>query len=40
MIGEAIAAGTLAIVGANYKLMEGTVVPDVVVGHVDPPDTP
>jgi carbonic anhydrase len=40
MIGEAIAAGTLAIVGANYKLMEGTVVPDVVVGHVDSPDTP
>lgn len=38
MIAEAIAAGTLAIVGANYRLIEGTVVPDVVVGRVDPPE--
>lgn len=38
MIAEAIAAGTLAIVGANYKLTEGTVLPDVVVGKVDPPE--
>lgn len=40
MIGEAVAAGTLAIVGANYKLMEGTAVPDIVVGRVDQPDEP
>ncbi|HEX5858412.1 MAG TPA: carbonic anhydrase [Microbacterium sp.] len=32
LIGEAIAAGELAIVGANYRLAQGTVVPDVVVG--------
>lgn len=32
MISSAIAEGTLAIVGANYRLMEGTVVPDVTVG--------
>lgn len=38
MIAEAIAAGTLAIVGANYRLTEGTVNPDVVVGRVDPPE--
>ncbi|RWZ64665.1 carbonic anhydrase [Labedella populi] len=38
MIGEAIAAGTLAIVGANYKLLEGTVVPDVIVGNVGEPE--
>ncbi|MHB1171170.1 MAG: carbonic anhydrase [Lacisediminihabitans sp.] len=34
LISEAIAAGTLAIVGANYRLLEGTVVPDIVVGSV------
>jgi carbonic anhydrase len=34
LISDAIAAGTLAIVGANYKLLEGTAVPDVVVGQV------
>ncbi len=33
LISEAIAAGTLAIVGANYKLLEGQVVPDVTVGN-------
>jgi carbonic anhydrase len=32
LIGDAIAAGELAIVGANYRLAEGTVLPDVVVG--------
>lgn len=34
LISEAIAAGTLAIVGANYRLREGRVAPDVVVGQV------
>jgi carbonic anhydrase len=32
LISDAIAAGTLAIVGANYRLVEGTVVPDVKIG--------
>lgn len=32
MITAAIAEGTLAIVGANYRLQEGRVVPDIVVG--------
>jgi carbonic anhydrase len=32
LIGDAIARGELAIVGANYRLAQGTVVPDVVVG--------
>ncbi len=34
LISAAVAAGTLAIVGANYRLLEGTVVPDVIVGQV------
>ncbi len=34
LIAEAIAAGTLAIVGANYRLLEGTAVPDIVVGAI------
>ena len=34
LITDAIAAGTLAIVGANYRLREGRAVPDVVVGTV------
>jgi carbonic anhydrase len=34
LIGAAIAAGTLAVVGANYRLREGHVVPDVVVGPI------
>jgi carbonic anhydrase len=34
IVSAAIAAGTLAIVGANYRLREGTVVPHVVVGIV------
>ena len=34
LISDAIAAGTLAVVGANYKLLEGTAVPDVIVGDV------
>lgn len=32
LISDEVAAGTLAIVGANYRLREGRVVPDVVVG--------
>jgi carbonic anhydrase len=36
VISQAVAANTLAIVGANYKLQEGRVVPDVVVGMADP----
>ncbi|KQV07509.1 carbonic anhydrase [Leifsonia sp. Root112D2] len=32
MISDAVASGKLAIVGANYRLVEGRVVPDVVVG--------
>jgi carbonic anhydrase len=35
LIGAAIAAGTLAVVGANYRLLEGRVVPDVVLGAID-----
>lgn len=34
VISEAIAAGTLAVVGANYRLLEGRAVPDVIVGSV------
>ena len=34
LISDEVAAGTLAIVGANYKLREGRVEPDVVVGEV------
>jgi carbonic anhydrase len=32
LISDAIAAGTLAVVGANYRLLEGRAVPDIVVG--------
>lgn len=34
LIGDEVAAGTLGIVGANYRLREGRVVPDVVVGQL------
>ena len=34
LISDAIAAGTLAVVGANYRLREGTAVPDVHVGNL------
>jgi len=34
MISAAIAEGTLAIVGANYRLLEGRAEPDIVVGVV------
>ncbi len=36
IISSAVAANTLAIVGANYRLEQGRVVPDVVVGMTDP----
>jgi carbonic anhydrase len=32
LISEAVAEGRLAIVGANYRLAEGTAIPDVIVG--------
>lgn len=38
LIGAAIAAGTLAVVGANYRLTEGRVVPDIVLGSVQAPN--
>lgn len=34
LISDAIAAGTLAVVGANYRLLEGRAVPDVIIGSV------
>lgn len=34
LISDAVAAGTLAVVGANYRLLEGTAVPDIIVGRV------
>lgn len=34
LISDAVAAGTLAVVGANYRLEEGRVVPDVVLGDI------
>ncbi len=34
MISDAIAAGTLAIVGANYRLAEGRAETDIVVGRI------
>ena len=36
MISDAVAAGTLGIVGANYRLLEGTVVPDIFIGNLAP----
>jgi carbonic anhydrase len=32
LISDAVAAGTLAVVGANYRLLEGRAVPDIRVG--------
>jgi carbonic anhydrase len=32
LVSDAVAAGRLGIVGANYRLLEGRVVPDVLVG--------
>ncbi|MET0480574.1 MAG: carbonic anhydrase [Mycetocola sp.] len=35
MVSDAVAAGILGIVGANYKLLEGTAVPDIIVGNLE-----
>lgn len=35
LISDSIAAGNLAVVGANYRLAEGRVAPDVVVGVIE-----
>ncbi|WP_411721554.1 carbonic anhydrase [Mycetocola sp.] len=35
MISDAVAAGILGIVGANYKLLEGTAVPDIIIGNLE-----
>lgn len=37
LISLAVADGTLAIVGANYRLSEGTAVPDMIVGDATNP---
>lgn len=34
LIRDSIAAGTLAVVGANYRLLEGQAVPDIHVGNL------
>ena len=34
LISDAIAAGTLAVVGANYRLLEGTAIADIHVGNL------
>lgn len=34
LISDAIAAGTLGIVGANYRLLEGRAVPDIMIGDL------
>lgn len=34
VITEAVANGTLAVVGANYRLGDGHVIPDVIVGNI------
>jgi carbonic anhydrase len=36
ILSDAVAANLLAIVGANYRLQEGRVVPDAVVGMAEP----
>jgi len=35
LISDAVADGRLAIVGANYRLAEGTAVPDIIIGAAD-----
>lgn len=40
IISDAVAANVLAIVGANYRLQEGRVVPDIVVGLAEPAADP
>jgi carbonic anhydrase len=38
LISDAVAEGRLAIVGANYRLAEGTAVPDIILGIVTDDD--
>ncbi|MGV8970004.1 MAG: carbonic anhydrase [Microbacteriaceae bacterium] len=35
LISNAIAAGTLGIVGANYRLLEGRAMPDIMIGNLE-----
>ncbi|MBF4463430.1 carbonic anhydrase [Rathayibacter sp. VKM Ac-2878] len=37
LIADAVASGELAVVGANYRLTDGTVRPDVILG-IEPPE--
>ena len=37
IISDAVAAGTLAIVGANYRLADGLAQADIVIGNVTLP---
>lgn len=34
LISDAVAAGTVAIIGANYRLLEGTAVADIIIGDI------
>jgi carbonic anhydrase len=38
LVSDAVARGVLGIVGANYKLHEGTAVADIIVGNISPTD--
>ncbi|MFZ4894048.1 carbonic anhydrase [Plantibacter sp. Mn2098] len=38
LISQAVADGELVVVGANYKLLEGTAVPDLIIGDTTIPD--
>ncbi|WP_213813773.1 carbonic anhydrase [Glaciihabitans sp. dw_435] len=40
LISDAVADGTLGIVGANYHLREGRAVADITLGSLDTPDRP
>lgn len=40
LISDAVADGTLGIVGANYRLREGRAVADITLGSLDTPDHP
>ena len=39
LVSDAVARGVLGIVGANYKLLEGTAVADVIIGNISTTDT-
>ncbi|MGG7465055.1 MULTISPECIES: carbonic anhydrase [unclassified Plantibacter] len=38
LISQAVADGELVVVGANYRLLEGTAVPDLIIGDTSIPD--